>query len=405
MNRHFLRLYASIGAAVLAALVLVWTVDVLALRPDEVDPGLWTEAEAATRHAYATLPADEAERSVEQRYRVHLHLLPPDAPAAPPLRGLRAPPPGREVTLDDGRRVAIHGERPPPPLGPPAAALVALLGAAGALTRWVRSLDRSLAGLTDVARRFGDEDLAARAPVDPRRPTHELDVAFNQMAERVQGLVKSREDLLAGVSHELRTPLTRLRFAVELLATDPDDRERARRIAGVEADLAELDLLIGELLAFTRLRGAERAERVDVDAAEIVAEVAEETRRLVRGRDVVAHAPALPMRADRRLVLRALRNLATNAVRHGEGAITIRAEARGDDVAFVVTDQGPGIPEGSRALVVQPFVRLDPSRADGGLGLGLALVHRIATLHGGHLEIDDGPGGGARVTLTLPRAG
>lgn len=409
MNRHFLRLYLSLAAAAIAAVVSVVTLERLSSPPDWNDPALLQDAEAAVREQFAHADPETARRHVADHYRVHVDLLPSDAPPIPsshPPRFLDrfwAPPLEREVRLDDGRRVRVAQDRPPPRLGPPMVALAALLAASGALLWWLVGLDRALRSLVAGAERFGDRDLTARVAEDPSTPTHELAVAFNTMADRVDGMVKAQQDLLVGVSHELRTPLMRLRFAVELLPELADAAERERRVADIQADIQELDSLIGELLAFAKVRGAAAIHATPWDTEALLAEVADETRRLAPERVVEVVAGSVTVVADRRLALRAVRNLATNAVRHGRGTITLSSSARdGDRVAISVSDQGPGIPQADRARVREPFVRLEPSRAEGGLGLGLALVDQIAALHHGALEIDDAPGGGARLTLLLP---
>lgn len=395
MNRHFLRLYLSLAASIVAAVVLTAAIDRSVLRPERIDPSRWTEAEAAVREAYGKRAPEEAARAIEDGFGLHVRVLPPDAPETLQL-------PFREIVLADGRRLHLFwNDRPP--LGLPLGALLGLLAASGALLWWMRRLDRSLGELARVAHRLGQRDLAARAKDDPRDPTRVLAVAFNDMAERIHGLVEAQQDLLTGVSHELRTPLMRLRFAVELLPDLQDADERARRVADIQSDIEAMDELIGELLAFARLRGTDALAPVDLAASELLAEIADETRRLAPERTVLAAPTSLRLHADRRLVLRALRNLATNAVRHGTGPITLSAEHRpGGTVALVVADRGPGIPAADRERVTGAFVRLNPSRADGGLGLGLALADRIAALHHGRLEIGDAPEGGARIALVLP---
>ncbi len=409
MNRHFLRLYLSLAAAMVAAGLSVFLVQSVLAPPKPVDAAVLADAEAAVRDAFTRGDAQAAMRSVADRYRVRVDVLPEDAPPLRPphppnlMDRIWAPPVDRLVTLDDGRRVRVIWDRPPPHLGPPVLALAALLAASGALVWWLVGLDRSLRELIAGAERFGDHDLSARVSEDPRKPTHELAVAFNAMAERVDHMVKAQQELLTGVSHELRTPLMRLRFAVEMLPDLDDPAERERRAADIQGDIQELDTLIGEILTFAKVRGSATVDATTWDVDALLAEVVEETRRLAPERPVDWVPSGLVLTADRRLVLRAVRNLATNAVRHGRGVITLAAASVGEDqIEVVVRDQGPGIPASDRTRVREPFVRLDPSRADGGLGLGLALVEQIAALHHGSLEVDDAPGGGARLALVLP---
>jgi len=399
LNRHFVRLYALVGFAIIAGIVLTVGVGRLLLSPQGADPSLWADADAIVRDAYARYDEREAERRIVERYRVVVEVLPEHAPS-PPMPDGRGPfrgPPRLEVDLDDGRRVLVTFDHPPPVGGPMALAAVALLAVSLALLAWLRPLDRALSELVEAAGRLGHRDLSVRVREVADAPTEALAVAFNQMAARIQGLVQTQEDLLAGVSHELRTPLMRLRFAVEML---PTDARSAPRIAEIQRDISELDALIGELLSFARLRGVDDVELSSLSARALLDEVATETRRIT-DRPVEVDGDAA-FTGDRRLILRALHNLATNAVRYGLGPIRLVA-ADGPSVLLTVEDEGPGIPVGDRARVVEPFVRLDPSRANGGLGLGLALVARIAAMHQGRLEIGERSGGGARISLILPR--
>ena len=105
------------------------------------------------------------------------------------------------------------------------------------------------------------------------------------------------------------------------------------------------------------------------------------------------------------LFKRAVLNLVTNAVRHAQKRVEMSCRLEGEVVYLCVDDDGPGVPEAAREKIFEPFFRLDESRsADlGGAGLGLAIVRRIAQLHGGQVRVEDSPLGGARFTLSLPR--
>jgi signal transduction histidine kinase len=105
-------------------------------------------------------------------------------------------------------------------------------------------------------------------------------------------------------------------------------------------------------------------------------------------------------------ISRVLRNLLDNAVRHAKSRIDIAVATRGDQVVLSVGDDGPGIPNADRGRVFDRFVRLDDdrSREGGGAGLGLAIVAEIVSAHNGTVGIDERPGGGTRVTVTMPAA-
>ena len=249
-----------------------------------------------------------------------------------------------------------------------------------------------------------------RAPADE---IAELTRAFNDMAERVQRIVRGEKELLANVSHELRSPLARLRMALALLPRAGADEAR---LVEAERDLAELERLIDDVLATARLDATGLPTHLaEVDARALLTAVAERARHdpAVAGREVrVADGEPVTLVADEALLRRALWNLVENAAKYGAPPITLAAARLGDAVVFGVDDDGPGIPPQARGRVLDPFYRLDAARTPGGaapsgLGLGLTFARRVAEVHDGRIAV--GPssvaGGverGCRVTLSLP---
>ena len=159
------------------------------------------------------------------------------------------------------------------------------------------------------------------------------------------------------------------------------------------------------MLLLARLEGDDRAATDVVDLDDLVlAEVAR-----VRGREGVvvdAHAVgAGRTRGSSVLLGQVVRNLLGNACRHARSTVTLSLREDGADVVLEVTDDGAGIPEVDRARVFERFVRLDDARArdEGGSGLGLAIVRKIVDANGGAVSIADGPSGGVRFTVRLPR--
>ena len=270
-------------------------------------------------------------------------------------------------------------------------------------TMWIASgmiawrLSRPLLAVIDTAKRIGEGDLKARiAPPAGRRRRHggELDVlatAINDMAARIERQLEDQRELLAAVSHELRTPLGHMRILIETA------RERGaddRALTELETEVARLDDLVGRLLASSRLDFGQLDRRA-VDVGALAVDVASSAGVAA---DKVGADADTRAEIDPTLIRRALANLIDNARVHGGGAVAVRVERRGDDVAVEVDDAGPGVPDERRADAGTPFV---PSTG-GGLGLGLALVHRIAIAHGGRAWILDRPGGGARVGFAVP---
>jgi signal transduction histidine kinase len=321
--------------------------------------------------------------------------------------------------------VEVFAQRPfgPPSLLRPLLLVVVVLLAVAVATRpFVHRLSRPLERLTEAARRLGGGDLAARAPTATeggrwwrrrRAPADELAQltrAFNDMAERVERLVRGQKELLANVSHELRSPLTRLRLALALL---PREGATEARLVEAERDLAELEQLIDDVLATARLEATGLPTRLaEVDVRALLAGLAARAQDdpVVAGRPVrVQDGPPLTLVADEALLRRALWNLVENAAKYGAPPITLAAAREGERVVLSVTDEGPGIPPAARERVLDPFQRLDSARtpgpAPGGVGLGLTFARRVAEVHGGAIAIAAGAGErGCRVTISLPVA-
>jgi len=284
-----------------------------------------------------------------------------------------------------------------------------------------RRLSRPLERLTGAVRRLGSGDLGARAPAPaagwwrsaPADEIAELTRAFNDMAGRVERLVRGEKELLANVSHELRSPLTRLRMTLALLPREGADEAR---LVEAERDLGELERLIDDVLTTARLDATGLPARLaEVDARALLGELAERAQRdpATAGTRVRVDAAApLRITADEALLRRALWNLVENAAKYGTPPITLAAARAGAGVVFTVDDEGPGIPPAARGRVLDPFYRLDAARtsggaAPGGFGLGLTFARRVAEVHGGGIAIGPvsaaaGVEHGCRVTLTLP---
>lgn len=315
------------------------------------------------------------------------------------------------VPVPDQPLVAVVLAAPPPTHGWHLAvvAVALLLGLAGAVFATLWPLQRQLQALSDAASAYGDGHLDLRAPVLTDDAAGALALRFNAMAERVQGLVHGRQELLMAISHELRTPVARLRFAVEMLVDEADDAQRATRGARVQDDLAELQQLIGELLEYSSLEEGSRELSLEtLDPLEELADQVGHAEQLDPQTRVAFEAGELPeLRADRRLLRRLLGNLLSNAVRYGQGEVRVRAAVQGEHLVVDVEDNGPGVPEHARERVFEPLVRLDEARTrdKGGVGLGLALAREVARVHGGSLRVLDSDLGGACFRVELPLGG
>ena len=311
------------------------------------------------------------------------------------------------LAFDDGSGALAAG--PVDPVRPPGVlpvgvvlALLALPLLAGLIAV---AVDRSLRRVERASDALGRGNLTARVESGSGAAT-ELADRFNAMAERVERLVKSRDELVQAVSHELGSPLSRLRFHLELLETEPEPR-REERLHTMARELDTLDELVAELLSYIQsddlaldIRAFEPGPLI-VDLAELATLEAVETRPVEVELELREDADGV---ADVRLFQRAVENLLRNAVQHARTRVVLELSQDGEGLHVTVHDDGPGIPEDLRDQVKLPFFRLesDRGRKTGGAGLGLAIVTRIVERHGGQLTIGASPLGGAAVRTSWP---
>ncbi len=274
-------------------------------------------------------------------------------------------------------------------------ALLAVAIAVGAYPL-VRRTTRRLERLQDRVEQLGKGELATRVEVEGNDEVADLARSFNRAAGRIEQLVNAQRGLLASASHELRSPLARIRVAIELLASDSNHELRDQ----VANDIAELDDLIGEVLFASRLESLDQLEQSE--EIDLLALLAEEAAR----DDVGVSGEPLTIFGDRRMLRRLIRNLLQNGKRYGAGSdVESSVQGQGEGkVLLSVCDHGPGVPEGERERIFEPFYRLAGSaeHREGGIGLGLSIVRQIARHHGGEVRCLPREGRGTCFEVTLP---
>jgi two-component system phosphate regulon sensor histidine kinase PhoR len=247
-----------------------------------------------------------------------------------------------------------------------------------------------------------------------------LAVALIELARQVRGLWAERtlalaqSNFVSGVSHEMRTPLATIKLYAELLqdgvAEDAATRKELLGTIGAECD--RLGRLIENVLDFAKMSGRrQRYAFGPQDAAALVEEAVAAVRGPLAASGLVLerHVPeGLSFHADRDAVVQALVNLLANAIKYAPagGCILLACAPSGPDhVEFLVRDFGPGIPEAERRNVFRPFYRVgnELTRTATGSGLGLALVDGHVKSHGGRVDLEDTPGGGATFRVVLPK--
>ncbi len=396
--------FAIVALAVLALLVGGGLTQRLVVRPLADDA---RTAFAAQAHFVGMrIERGESIEDLEETFDVDIRTVdaPPagarDVAASPSRRGRRR---GRVVAASRGPELFVRtrsgwiGIKPGLDLDRPGRRLlqVMLLGgvvlislAFAIATASTRPIERMRRAMDLVSR----GDLDHRLPESGSMEVVAVGLAFNAMTARVQAMLTSEKELLAGVSHELRTPITRLRLAVELLR-DRDVPDR--HLNGMEGDLAELDALIEELLEVSRLQlGQSPLQPSIVDFLSLAQEIAGPHDR------VRVHGASVTCRVDERLVRRAVDNVVRNALNYApEGPVDVTVGPEG----FTIQDRGPGVPQAALTRLFEPFYRVDSSRsrASGGTGVGLRIVQQVCELHGGDAQASLRDGGGLTICLRL----
>ena len=285
--------------------------------------------------------------------------------------------------------------------------LGALLLALAAGVFATRAAVRRMSALSATMARVTAGEFTARAPEDGDDDVAQLGRGINRMLSRIGLLIADLKRVSVDVAHDLRTPLTHVRQSLEAVAqaNDVDTANEAARIAQ-----GKIDDVLRAFDAILRLAeidsGAARARFGSVDLVALIDRVTDAYRPDIeaQGRSFTTYpgAPSLVV-GDGDLIAQALANLIENAMNHTRrgAAITVSARHRDGEVHLVVEDEGEGISSADRGRVVEPFVRLDPSRSSPGSGLGLSIVSAIARLHGGQLILEDSEPG-LRASVTFP---
>ena len=225
--------------------------------------------------------------------------------------------------------------------------------------------------------------------------------AFITMRERIERHVAQRTEMLAGVSHDIKTPLTRMKLTLAMMS-DGEGNDAPNDVASMRNDVAEMEHMLDDYLAFARGEGGEDASLIDL--GELLRDAASAAERAQPRAQIKVTAPAhVPVNVKRAGMRRVLANLIDNALKHGsQVAVSLTQDERLVEIA--VEDNGPGIPEPRREEAFRPFHRLDEGRnlQTGGSGLGLAIARDIARAHGGDIVLSDSALGGLRATIRLP---
>jgi two-component system, OmpR family, sensor histidine kinase RstB len=317
-----------------------------------------------------------------------------------------------------------------------------LLPAALAIALLLRPVANQLRKVETAAKAIAGGDTSARVDEKQIGSARDLAKAFNHMAARTETMLRTQRELLQAVSHELKTPLARLRFSMDLVESAAEDQLRKQRLASMDAAVEDLHVLVDELISYVRAESVELVLRQEpLGVGELLPGLVATTQSMSPHFNFSIEREGQKdlgcILADRMAFQRAIGNLLSNANRFARTQVVVRAYRRwsveasasaspgtsaspGCECVWIeIEDDGPGIPAADRERVFEPFVRLDASQQEqqesiaarggslgshhhAGVGLGLAIVHRIVTQHCGTVSIEAGALGGCRVITRWP---
>lgn len=283
-------------------------------------------------------------------------------------------------------------------LGP----VVAVVGVASTILA-ILTVKRGFAPLARISAQAATIAPGQAACLDPAGMPEEilpLVEAINHLLNRLQDALAQQRRFTAVAAHELRTPLAALRARIDALPPTLPQRQ------GLEAAIERMARLVDQLLAVSRLEGGLVLLDEDLDLCELVQVVAAELAPLAarEDRELTLDLPPHPVvvHGNRDALARAIANLLDNAFRHTPRGTPVEVQVS-EAGAVRVLDRGPGLSGHAPDQLFQPFARYGRQHSHGA-GLGLAIVRDVARLHGGRVEAQDRPGGGAIFTMELPLA-
>ena len=280
-------------------------------------------------------------------------------------------------------------------------ALLALLG--GVATYFISGHAlRPIREFSDKIEKVQAQNLAdSRIEENQVEELNQLSVSYNKMLERLSDAFEMQRQFTANAAHELRTPLALMQVQLDLYNSTRhpgSDEETLQTIKMVTEQNDRLGKMVKTLLDMSELQTVGRDDKIIVDA--LVDEVLADLEPLAQEKNIklIGKCENITMVGSDILIYRLVYNLVENAIKynHTGGQVTVTADRKEKQVHLSVADTGNGIPEELRERVFEPFFRVDKSRsrALGGVGLGLALVHEIVRVHDGSITVRSNPSGG-----------
>lgn len=268
---------------------------------------------------------------------------------------------------------------------------------------------KPLRKLSQQAEKIDQDSISdIRLNEDTVKEFRQLSVSVNLMLDRLSESFATQRQFSGNAAHELRTPLAIMQTKLELFAAEHKNMEddTAELVRSQEEQLDRLSRLVHTLLEMSNLSSAPRSDRIEL--APLVEEIITDLTPLASQNDITMEQDCdnVVITGSDALIYRLVFNLIENAVKYNRrgGSVSVSVHKENNVVVVRVSDTGCGIPEEYRESIFQPFFRVDKSRSRqmGGVGLGLALVHEIAVLHGGSVRAEPGNKVGTVFIVTLP---
>lgn len=268
---------------------------------------------------------------------------------------------------------------------------------------------KPLRKLSQQAEKIDQDSISdIRLNEDTVKEFRQLSVSVNLMLDRLSESFATQRQFSGNAAHELRTPLAIMQTKLELFAAEHKNMEddTAELVRSQAEQLDRLSRLVHTLLEMSNLSSAPRSDRIEL--APLVEEIITDLTPLASQNDITMEQDCdnVVITGSDALIYRLVFNLIENAVKYNQrgGSVSVSVHKENSDVVVRVSDTGCGIPEEYRESIFQPFFRVDKSRSRqmGGVGLGLALVHEIAVLHGGSVRAEPGNKSGTVFIVTLP---
>lgn len=268
---------------------------------------------------------------------------------------------------------------------------------------------KPLRKLSQQAEKIDQDSISnIRLNEDTVKEFRQLSVSVNLMLDRLSESFAMQRQFSGNAAHELRTPLAIMQTKLELFAAEHKNLEgdTAELVRSQAEQLDRLSRLVHTLLEMSNLSSAPRSDRIEL--APLVEEIITDLTPLASQNDITMEQDCdnVVITGSDALIYRLVFNLIENAVKYNRrgGSVSVSVHKENSDVVVRVSDTGCGIPEEYRESIFQPFFRVDKSRSRqmGGVGLGLALVHEIAVLHGGSVRAEPGNKVGTVFIVTLP---